>query len=177
MFNPDRLIREMAGWALYQIDPALYNSNSGRLGTDNKRWLDRAIIPGAQLKLRLFEKILFFKNLQLFGNISGLSLSFLSDLSKEIRLKPEDFLAIDERVNNDFFIVYSGSVQYYEKSQYKMDYESGQFIGEVIAPAGFANSNLILSKTDSILLKINKDEFYELLADNVKLADKVLEYV
>lgn len=177
LFNPDRLIREMAGWALYQIDPVLYTSNSSRLGTDNKRWLDRAIIPGAQLKLRLFEKILFFKNLKFFENISGLSLSFLSDLSKEVRMKPEDFLVIDERVNNDFFIVYSGSVQYYEKSRYRMDYESGQFIGEMIAPVGFANSNLILSKTDSILLKINKDEFYELLADNVKLADKVLEYV
>jgi hypothetical protein len=177
LFNPDRLIREMAGWALYTIDPTGYHTNTRRLGVDNKRWLDRAIIPGTQLKLRLFEKIVFFQSLAIFENISGLALSFLSDISKEIRLAPEHTLSLDEKMNNDFFIVFKGLVQYYDRSQYVMDYKPGQFIGEIIAYAGFANSNLLLAKEDTILLKINKDEFYELLSDNVKLADKVLEYI
>jgi hypothetical protein len=47
----------------------------------------------------------------------------------------------------------------------------------MISPAGFANSNLIVTKEQTILLKINKDQFYELMADNVKLAEKFLEYV
>jgi ATP:ADP antiporter, AAA family len=58
-----------------------------------------------------------------------------------------------------------------------MDYSPGQFIGERISPIGFANSNLLITKEPSILLKINKDQFYGLLADNVKLADKVLEHI
>ena len=177
LFNPDRLIREMAGWALYTIDPAGYHTNTKRLGADNKRWLDRAIVPGTQLKLRLFEKIVFYQSLPIFENISGLALSFLSDISKEIRLAPQHTLSLDEKINNDFFIVFKGLVQYYDRSQYIMDYQPGQFIGEIIAQAGFANSNLIVAKEDTILLKINKDEFYELLSDNVKLADRVLENI
>ncbi len=143
-----------------------------------KRWLDKAIIPQhKQTKLRLFEKIVFFKSLPIFEGIPGVALSFLADISREIRLAPDEFLSIDEKVNNDFFLVYSGYVQYYEKSRYVMDYSAGQFVGEVIAPVGFANSNLLITKEATILLKINKDQFYELLADNVRLADKVLEYI
>ncbi|NOS57011.1 MAG: hypothetical protein HOP37_12250, partial [Cyclobacteriaceae bacterium] len=177
LFNPDRLIREMAAWALFEIDSEAYEINSRRLGIDGKRWLDRSVIPGARLKLRLFEKIVFFQTLSIFDGVSGLALSFLSDISKEIRLAADDFMSIDEKINNDFFIVYQGTVQYYEKSVYEMDYTSGQFIGEIIAPVGFANSNIIIAKTGTILLKINKDEFYELMADNISLTGRILEYI
>jgi ATP:ADP antiporter, AAA family len=178
LFNPDRLIREMAGWALYQIDPLLYESNSKRLEEKIKRWLDRSILPHhSQTQLRLYEKIIFFRSLPIFEGITGVALSFLADISREVRLVPDEFLSIDEKVNNDFFVVFRGSVQYYEKSQYVMDYNAGQFVGEVVASTGFANSNLLITKEETVLLKINKDQFYELLADNVKLADKVLEYI
>jgi ATP:ADP antiporter, AAA family len=178
LFNPDRLIREMAGWALYQIDTQLYESNARRLTDEVKRWLDRCIIPHhRETKLRLFEKIVFYRSLPIFNGISGLALSFLADIAREVRLAPDEFISIDEKINNDFFIVFRGSVQYYEKSRYVMDYTAGQFVGEVVAPLGFANSNLLITKESTILLKINKDQFYELLADNVKLADKVLEFI
>ena len=177
MFNPDRLIREMSAWALHQIDPAEYQSNSSRLDVDIKRWLDRCVIPDRQIKLRLYEKVIFFQSLPIFAGVSGVALSFLADISREKRVVSDQFLSIDEKVNNDFFIIFSGSVQYYEKSRYIMDFQEGQFVGEMVAPAGFANSNLLITKEDTVLLKINKDQFYELLADNVKLADKFLEYV
>jgi ATP:ADP antiporter, AAA family len=177
LFNPDRLIREMAAWALFEIDSKAYEINSRRLGVDGKRWLDRSVIPGTRLKLRLFEKTVFFQTLAIFDGVSGLALSFLSDISKEIRLATDEFMSIDEKINNDFFIVYQGAVQYYEKSVHEMDYTSGQFIGEIIAPVGFANSNIIIAKEGTILLKINKDEFYELMADNISLTGRILEYI
>jgi hypothetical protein len=177
LFNPDRLIREMAGWALYEIDPEEYYKNTMRLEEAGRKWLDGCIIPGKQLRLRLFETVVFFQKLPLFHEVSGVALSFLADISKEQRLHANEFLSIDEKINNDFYIVYSGSVKYYEKDQYLVDFTSGQFIGEMISPAGFANSNLIVTKEQTILLKINKDQFYELMADNVKLAEKFLEYV
>jgi AAA family ATP:ADP antiporter len=41
----------------------------------------------------------------------------------------------------------------------------------------FVNTNIVISQSDAVILKFNKDQFYELLSDNVKLADKVLEYI
>lgn len=178
LFNPDLLIRETAAWALFQINPELYHSNVLRLGDDVKRTLDYAILDHGQASsLMLYDKVLFFQQIPLFEGMAGLTLSLLADISKTILLSKDQFLAIDEKQNNDFYIIFKGEVQYYEKSKYVADYQVGQFIGERLASAGFVNSNMVNAKEDTILLKFNKDRFYELLSDHVKLANKVLEYI
>jgi len=68
-------------------------------------------------------------------------------------------------------------VDYFEKGQLATQYGQGQFIGEMVAAHGFVNSNILVAKDETVLLRINKDLFYELLADNVKLSDRVLEYI
>src|SRR5260221_358991 len=178
LVNPDRLIREVAGWSLYQIDPQLYDENSRRLDEDHKRWLDRAVLKKHDdTKLMLYERADFFQSISAFEGVPGLTLSYLADISKEQQMKMEEVLSVDERLNNDFFIIYAGSVQYYEKSRYIRDFGSGQFIGEMLSAPGFINTNLLVAKEETTLLKINKDQFYELLSDNVKLTDKVLQVV
>ncbi|MEQ1588493.1 MAG: HEAT repeat domain-containing protein [Cyclobacteriaceae bacterium] len=178
LFNPDLLIRETAAWALFQINHELYHSNVLRLGQDVKRTLDYSIHDhGKTSTLMLYDKVLFFQQIPLFEGMAGLTLSLLADISKTVMLTKDQFLAIDEKQNNDFYIIYKGEVQYYEKSKYIADYQTGQFIGERLASAGFVNSNMVNAKEDTILLKFNKDRFYELLSDHVKLANKVLEYI
>ena len=125
----------------------------------------------------LYERAAFFQNIRFFDDIPGLILSYLADISREQRLKPDEFLSVDERLNNEFFIIHSGSVQYYEKSRYVRDFERGQFVGEMLSAPGFINTNLLVAKEETTLLKINKDQFYELLSDNVKLTDKVLKFI
>ncbi len=178
LFNPDRLIREVAGWGLLQIDPKLYEANSRRLDEDHKRWLDRAVLKKHDdNKLMLYERAAFFQSISVFDGIPGLILSYLADISKEQRLKPDEFLSVDERLNNEFFIIFRGSVQYYEKSRYVRDFGDGQFVGEMLSAPGFVNTNLLVAKEETTLLKINKDQFYELLSDNVKLTDKFLQFI
>ena len=54
---------------------------------------------------------------------------------------------------------------------------NGQFIGEMLALPNFVSTNLVIAKSNVVVLKFNKDQFYELVADNVKLADRVLEFI
>ncbi len=178
LFNPDRLIREIAGWALFQIDPNLYETNSCRLDEDQRRWLDSAVLKKQDdNKLMLYERTTFFQSIHVFDGIPGLVLSYLADISKEQHLNSGEFLSVDERLNNEFFILFSGSVQYYEKSRYVSDFGAGQFVGEMLSAPGFVNTNLLVAKEATTLLKINKDQFYELLSDNVKLTDKFLQFI
>jgi len=178
LFNPDRLVREIAGWALHQVDPKLYEVNSNRLDEDHKRWLDRAVLKNQNdNKLMLYEKASFFLNISVFYGIPGLTLSYLADASKELKLNEGEHLSIDERLNNDFFIIYSGTVQYFESGRYVTDFNKGQFVGEMLSAPGFINTNLLVAKEETVLLKFNKDQFYELLSDNVKLADKFLQFI
>jgi AAA family ATP:ADP antiporter len=176
LFNPDRLIREMAAWALYEIDPQLYEGNASRLGYEIHRDLDK-VIKGNREKIMLFDEIRFLTSVEVFTGISGLSLSFLADITETVVLEDKDSLSLDERTNNNFFIVYSGEVDYYHQGVQKGVFRQGQFIGEMLSRPGFAKSNTILAKEKTILMKINKDLLYELLAENVKLADRILDYV
>ncbi|MEJ0057466.1 MAG: hypothetical protein WDN75_18530 [Bacteroidota bacterium] len=175
LFNPDRLIREMAAWALNEIDPELYASNVGRLGPDISREVHAAV--KTDVKLMIFDKIMFFSSMEIFKGTSGLGLSFLADIAEEELLKENESISLDERVNNNFYIVYKGEIDYFKKGDHQGAFAPGQFLGEMLAQSGFAKSNVLMAKEKAILLKINKDLLYELLAENVKLADRVLEYV
>jgi CRP-like cAMP-binding protein len=178
LFNPDRLIREVAAWALFQIDPESYRSNVARLEEQTRRKIDEVILDrGDQSSLMVFEKILFYQQISFFEGIPGITLSFLADISDEVKLHAQHSLSIDEKFNNSFYVIYSGSVKYYVKGNYEMDFNKGQFVGEMLSAPGFANTNLVVANEETVLLKINKDLFYELVSDNVKLADKVLEYI
>lgn len=173
MFNPDTLIREVAAWALFQINESEYKKNVNRLGEEYKRDLNEVVLTQ---RLSKFSKVMFFQKIDLLKGIAGITLSYLADISDEIKVKQGDSLTLDDKINNDFFIIVSGEVDFYEKGVYAAEFSKGQFIGEMLTKANFVNTNLIIAKSETIILKFNKDKFYELLADQVKLADKVLEY-
>lgn len=178
LFNPDRLIREVAAWALYQINPQSYHTHSARIGDASKKQLDGAILKGTHhVYLMQLEKVMFFQRIKVFEDIPGLSLSYLADISEEVTLEENQSMVVDEKLNNNFYIDYSGTIEFYEKGNFKSTYGEGQFIGELLSSPGFANSNILKAKTRTVMLKINKDQFYELLSDNVKLADRVLDFV
>jgi AAA family ATP:ADP antiporter len=178
LFNPDRLIREVAAWALYQINAEAYHSNSSRLGEQIKRTLDKTVVGGMESgSLMQLDKVKFFQRISVFDGVSGLSLSYLADIAEEVVLTQNQSMVIDEKVNNNFYIDYNGAVEYYERGVYGTTYQGGQFIGEMLSSSGFANSNILRARERTVLLRINKDQFYELLSDNVKLADRVLDFV
>ncbi|MEQ8425276.1 MAG: hypothetical protein RIA63_11240, partial [Cyclobacteriaceae bacterium] len=178
LFNNDNLIREVAAWALNQIDPNEYQTNSRRLGAEVKDSLDQVIFEREhQTRQMLYSKVMFFKSIDVFEGIPGVALSNLADISSEIKMETQGSLVVDSRVNNDFYIVYSGLVEFYEKGNLKNEYSEGQFIGEMVSSPGFVNTNVLKAKKETVLLSVNKDQFYELLADNVRLADRVLEYI
>jgi CRP-like cAMP-binding protein len=92
-------------------------------------------------------------------------------------LKNEDSLTLDEKLNNSFYIIVSGSVDFFQKGKFICEFKEGQFIGEMLALPNFVNTNLVIARSNVVIQKFNKDQFYELLSDNVKLADKVLEFI
>jgi len=178
LFNPDYLIRETSAWALYQINPELYHTNSIRMGDDIKKLLDASILGrGIDTAILLYDKVLFLQRIRLFEGVPGLTLSYVADLSKNVFLKNDQTLPMNSENASDFMMVYKGQVQYYESGKHVTDFHEGQFIGEQVVEPGLFNSTAIIARDQVVLLKFNKDGFYELLSDQVKLADKILEYI
>lgn len=175
LFNPDELIKEVSAWALFQFNQDEYHKNARRLGDFTRRELDDLILHAR--KMTRFEKILFFQKISVFEAIPGLTLSYLADISDEIRMREAHTLVLDERSNAFFYVIVSGTVQLYQRGEEAVSFTQGQFIGEMLALPNFVNTNVLIAQTDVVILKFNKEQFYELLADNVMLADKISEYI
>lgn len=174
MFNPDNLVREVAAWALHQVSEKDYHKNITRLPEDQRRQLNDIIITKSRLSN--LEEVLFFQEIELLEGISGLTLSYLADISEEIQLSEGQSLILDDKVNNNFYVLIAGTVDFYEKGVLVSEFSRGEFVGEMLTKHNYLNTNLMVAKSPSRIIKFNKDKFYELLADNVKLADKVLQY-
>jgi ATP:ADP antiporter, AAA family len=175
LFNPDPLIHEVSAWALHQMDQKEYESNTKRLGPVLKKELDLVIIQSR--KMTRFEKVLFFQKNNVFESIPGITLSYLADLSEETRVKQGESVTLDEKSNNSFFMLVSGEVEFYKQGRKAGKFETGQFIGEMLGSPHYVNTNFVVAITDAVILRLNKDQFYELLSDNVKLADRIIEYI
>lgn len=175
LFNPDWLLREVSASALYKINPDAYEQNSKRLGVEIKRELDAVIIH--RRRMSRFERVQFFQTITFLDNVPGITLSYLADISEEIHLKKNEPLALDEKFNNHFYIIVSGTVEYFQKGVLANEFAAGDFVGEMLSSAHFVATNFIMPTTDVVVLRFNKDQFYELVSDNVKLADKILEFI
>ena len=175
LFNPDAFIKEVSAWALFQMNPDEYHKNVRRLGDYQRRELDDLIIHSR--KMTRFEKVLFFQKISVFENIPGITLSYLADISEEIRMNAQETLVLDERSNACFYVIVAGTIHFYQRGEYMSEFSQGQFIGEMLGLPNFVNTNILIAQSDVVILKLNKDQFYELLSDNVRLADKILEFI
>jgi hypothetical protein len=174
LFNPDPLIKEIAAWALFQLSPELYHQHAKRLGDTVRRDLDDVILYSK--KIIRFEKVRFFRAINVFKSVPGIILSYLADISDEVRMKPMELLELDEKLNNNFYVLVEGSVDFYQQEKKVRSFSKGEFIGETLLLPSLNNNNLI-AQSASVILKFNKDQFYELLSDNVRLADKIIELI
>jgi ATP:ADP antiporter, AAA family len=175
LFNPDNFIKEVSAWALYQINTKEYHESTKRLGESQKRELDNRIIHSK--KMMGYEVVLFFQKISIFENIPGLTLSYLADIGEELQIKPGETLTLDEKSNNNFYVLVTGTIDFYQRGESVSQFTSGQFIGEMLPLPNFVNTNVLIAKSDVVILRLNKDQFYELLSDNVSLAEKIIEYI
>ncbi len=173
IFNPDPLIREMAAWSLSKLDRASYLENIQRLPTYERRQLEMVVKPHGELSTLRFDKVLFLKKLDIFEDIIGLVLADLIDITEEITLKEGQSQQLGDEYNNHFYIIFKGSVNMVVDYKIEGNVSKGEFIGEV----GYSNLNSVLATSDTVLLKMAKDNFYELLSDNISLARKMVEFV
>lgn len=178
LFNPDQLIYEMAAWALHEIDEKEYAENVSRLPFKKRKHLDSLVLNSEDSKTSLaFEKVLFLEKMDAFSDVSGLSTARVVDIIDLLVLEEGEMLSIDEHYNDNFYIVYEGSINIYENGKVSGGTKKGEFIGELMKSSNYMKSNLIIAVEPTVLFKLNKDSFYELLSDNVKLAQKIVEYV
>jgi hypothetical protein len=175
LFNPDILIKEISARSLYEISSDEYHLHRKRLGDNQRKELDEVIV--FKRKMSRMERVLFFQKLPIFENVAGITLSYLADITEEIRIKESETLILDERTNNNFYLLIRGSINLYQRGNFVVNFSEGQFIGEMLSMPTFVNTNILIASSEAVILRFNKDQFYEQLSDNVRLADQIIQYI
>lgn len=179
LFSQDKMLREMAAWSLHQIDAELYKENVVRLDQYIRKDLDELILPNSKRNWRSlkFEKAMFLRKIPVFEGVFGLVAAGVVNIIEEIFLMESESLPVDEFYNNNFYIVYKGAVNVFENGVLKSETVESEFIGELINSQEKLKSNCIIAVSETILFKVKKDDFYELLSDNINLAQNMVKYV
>jgi hypothetical protein len=182
LFNPDPLIRNTAGWSLYQINPDYYEEHSQRITKDKKADIDSMILGKEKIRNINFNKPLTIEKVFFMGDISifkPMPVSFIVgilDYTEELYLRKDQKLKITEESNNYFYIVYDGYVNILQREIVINSLTDKEFLGEILIEDIAENELVIHPLLDTILIRIFKEKFYELLSNDHEIALDFLHF-
>lgn len=182
LFNPDPLIRNTAGWSLYQINPDYYYEHSQRIDKEKKSDIDKMILDKQKIRNLHFskpltiDKVFFLNKINLFKSMPTAFLINLLDYTEELYLRKDQKLRITEETNNYFYIVYDGYVNLLQKDIVINNLTDSEFLGEILIEDIAENDLVIHPLVDTIFIKIFKEKLYELLSNDREIALDFLHY-
>ena len=176
LFNPDPLIRNTAGWSLYQINPEFYEEHTQRIEKERKMEIDSMVRRDEKRRNISFkkpltiEKVFFMSKVSIFRTMPTSFIVNLLDYTEEIYLRKDQKLKITEETNTYFYIVYDGYVNLLQKEVVINSLSDNEFLGEMLIEDVAENDLVIHPLIDTILLKIFKEKLYELLSNDHEIA-------
>jgi len=180
LFNPDKMVQEMAAWGLFQLGEKEFQEHIGRLPKDQAKWLNQVareeLLDPLSSPL-IFEKIHFLKSMKVFSGVSGLLLSYVADDTLIYHLTEGESMMLNKEKTDFFIIVRSGELNFYHQGTLTRTLKERNFIGEILDPEEIKGDNHLVAIADSELLILNKDRYYELLSDNILFAQSVMRYM
>lgn len=177
LFNPDAMVREVAAWSIYQIDPSSYQTNILRLSDVNQIHLNHLIVNDTSGRLLKFNKVRFLKQMKIFAGVPGITLTEIIDNSSTISLEAGSNFALQTGIEESFYVVYKGSVDLYVNGIKDKELKEGYFIGEVLDESRYDSTTHLIAKDDVLLIEVSKDQFYELLSDDIQFANHISSYM
>jgi HEAT repeat protein len=173
-FNPDLMIKEVAAWAIYNMDSKLYEKHVKRLPENEQFYLNRLMdnLGNNNEYILLFLRIHFLRSSSMFHEVEGVVLAEMADMLENKTLTSRENLTAAEDFYENFYIVYQGSIQIFKNDELLTELKEGIFIGESLASSEY-RKELIAGKDGAVLFQINKDLFYAWLSENVSLANQL----
>jgi len=182
LFNPDPLIRNTAGWALYQINPDYYDEHTQRIDKEKKSDIDSMILSKDRIRNLHFQKpltidkVFFLSRINIFKSMPKAFIVNMLDYTEELYLRKGQKLRITEETNNFFYIVYDGYVNLLQRDIVINNLSDGEFIGEFLIEDIAENDIVIHPLVDTIFVRIFKEKLYELLSNDHDLALEFLHH-
>jgi CRP/FNR family transcriptional regulator, cyclic AMP receptor protein len=155
----------------------LYQLTAQLPGTDSVRELDYASCP-ARDPLPLVERVLTLREVPIFSRCGIQALVSLSPYVEELHLAPGELLFERSTTRGSFCMVASGSVELERAQPHGISHFGiGTLVGGAAALADIERDERARALSDSVVLRVRLEEFFDVMEDHFDLARSVFAYL
>jgi len=180
IFNPDRQISETSAWALYNIDPGMYEENIDRLPKEIADEYSSMIVDSQIKRAGLFhkhpaiEKIFFIREIDLFKDLPGNVITSIVDFTEEIFCYKDHPISLNHDNIRYFYLVYEGIVNIMKDGIVINSCGKYEYLGELMEEKHTEEFVSILPITSTVLFRMEKDRFYDIISSDHEIAKEIL---
>lgn len=121
------------------------------------------------------EKVLFLKGVDLFKGIAAEELSHLAQITDEVEYQPNQSIFEEGDAGDAMYLIVDGTVKVHSGDHIFAELGSKQVFGEMSILDAEPRSATITALTDLTLLKIQREDFSEILAEKPEIALGVIQ--
>jgi CRP-like cAMP-binding protein len=123
----------------------------------------------------ILEKTIILKSVDLFHQIPGDVLTRIAQIAEEMRYEHSHEIFKEGDHGDSMFVIISGKVDVIQNGHSITQLEKGTCIGEMALLDQEPRSADATTLEDSVLLKINQEGFYQLMASNPQIMKQIVK--
>jgi CRP-like cAMP-binding protein len=120
--------------------------------------------------LSIVEKVLFLKSVDLFSKISGEDLSRLAGIAEEVTFAQDELIFPEGEIGDTLYLIVDGSVMIHRQEKEIKRLGAKEAFGEMAILDNEPRNASVTALTDVTCLKIDRQDFYELMSEKVEIA-------
>ena len=121
------------------------------------------------------EKVLFLKGVDLFKTIAGEELSHIAQITDELECAPSQVIFKEGDQGDAMYLIVDGKVKVHSGDHVFAELGTNQCFGEMSILDAEPRSASITAMTDLTLLKIQREDFAEILAEKPEISQGIIK--
>jgi CRP-like cAMP-binding protein len=121
------------------------------------------------------EKVLFLKGVDLFKTIPAEELSHIAQITDEVECAPQETIFNEGDQGDAMYLIVDGKVKVHAGDKVLAELGTSQCVGEMAILDAEPRSASITALTDLTLLKINREDFSEILGEKPEISRGIIK--
>lgn len=120
------------------------------------------------------EKVLFLKSVDLFSRIPGEDLAQIAGIAQEVNFEKGELIIQEGEVGDSMYLIIEGEVMVHRLTQELTRLGEKESFGEMALLDNEPRSATVTAVSDVTCLKIEREEFYELMSEKIEIAHGII---
>jgi CRP/FNR family transcriptional regulator, cyclic AMP receptor protein len=120
------------------------------------------------------EKVLFLKSVDLFTRIPGEDLAQVAGIVQEVSFEQGELIIQEGDIGDSLFLIIEGTVMVHRLTKEISKLKERESFGEMALLDNEPRSASVTAVTDVTCLKIEMEDFYELMSEQIEIAHGII---